>query len=737
MKLHADPSYRDLLIAIAVALLPLVLYWPVRQHAFVSYDDIVYIVENPQLRGALDWARVWQAFSTPYESNWIPLTWLSLHLDVLWYGFDPTGHHWTNVGLHAASSAVLFLALARLTGDRGPSAFVALVFAVHPLHVESVAWASERKDTLSGLFWMLSMWAYASYVRAAPGGGRRLRYAALLVCFALGLLAKPVVVTLPLALLLLDYWPSRRLRRDGALGRPERAALVGAVVEKLPLIGLAFAASVITLAVQRESGAMSHGDLLPMVVRLSTAIEAYRWYAFASFWPTDLAVFYPHPLSIAHQWWAGAILAAVSLSVAIRLATSRPQLLVGLLWFAITLMPVIGVVQAGMQARADRYMYLPLIGVAIGVAWTRMPRWLGVVSGLLAITSLSFATRAQLPYWRDSRALFERAIAVTDENFLAENGLAVALIESGDLDAAELHVREAIRIKPRWPDPRVTWGDLLATRDEPEAALGPYRAALHLAPNHPRAHANLASALIDLGRGTEAIEHLRHAQRAQRNIGFAQLHGLLGQALAQAGDLEQAVSEYEQALAARPAWAEVAANLGLLLLRMNRPARAQALLTEAQRHGLYTIEIGLGLGRANSELGRAKEAIEQYRAALELAPGWHPVSNNLAWLLATRRGATRADGEEALALARESISNGDHSADLLDTLAAAHAAAGDFETASRVAEQAATRAEQDQDSGLAEEIRLRLADYRAGRAYVDPSPYPNRRPSTGAASFAE
>ncbi|MGE4608769.1 MAG: tetratricopeptide repeat protein, partial [Myxococcota bacterium] len=638
------------------------------------------------------------------------------------------GHHLTNVGLHAASSAVLFLALTRLSGARGPSAFVALVFAVHPLHVESVAWATERKDTLSGLFWMLSMWAYASYVQAPPGGGRRLRYAALVVCFALGLLAKPMVVTLPFALLLLDYWPLKRLRRDGKVGWPERAASVRSVIEKLPLIAFAVATSVVTLAVQRGSGAMSHGDLLPLTVRITTALDAFRWYAFASFWPTDLAVFYPHPLAVPSHWWIGAVLAVVSLSVAIRFATSAPQLLVGLLWFAVTLVPVIGVVQAGMQARADRYMYLPLIGVAIMVGWTRVPRWLGFTSALLAIISLCFVTRSQLSHWRDSRALYERAIAVTEQNFLAENGLAAELIESGDLDEAESHAREAIRIKPRWPDPLVTLGDLDATRGEPEAAIGHYRAALRLAPDHARAHANLASALVDLGRGAEAIAHLRTAQRTQRNVGFAHLHGLLGQALAQTGALGQAVSEYEQALAARPDWAEAAANLGFLLLRLDEPARALALLTDAQGNGLETIEVELGLGQANGELGRVPEAIEHYRAALDLSPGWHPVANNLAWLLATRPGATRADGEEAVALATESVSNGDRTAELLDTLAAAHATAGHFDQATLIAERAAALAARDQNSSFAEEIRRRVADYRAGRAYVE---RPNLAAGTG------
>jgi tetratricopeptide (TPR) repeat protein len=716
---RASPSVRDVGIAVAVAMLPIILYWPVRHHAFVSYDDIVYIVENPQLRGALDWGRVWQAFSTPYESNWIPLTWLSLHLDVLWYGFEPAGHHLTNVGLHAASSAFLFLALTRLSRARGPSAFVALVFAVHPLHVESVAWATERKDTLSGLFWMLSMWAYANHVQAPAGRGRRLWYLALLVCFALGLLAKPVVVTLPFALLLLDYWPARRLRRDAKLGWPERAPLIRALIEKLPLMALALAASVITLAVQRESGAMSHGDLLPLSVRLTTALDAYRWYAFASFWPTELAVFYPHLLTVPKHWWIGGILLLVSSGVALRLATSRPQLLVGFLWFAITLVPVIGIVQTGMQARADRYMYLPLIGVTIMVAWVRLPRWLGLALGLLAIVMLSFVTRTQLHHWRDSRALYQRAIDVTAGNFLARNGLAVELIETGDFDAAEVHLREAIRLKPGWPDPQVTFGDLLATRGDPEGAIGHYQAALRLAPDHARAHANLGSTLIDLGRGAEAIEHLRHAQRAQRNVGFAHLHGLLGQALAQSGALEQAVSEYEQALAVRPAWGEAAANLGFVLLRMNEPARALVFLNNAQRNGLHTLEVEFGLGQATSELGRLGEAIEHYRSALKLSPGWRPATNNLAWLLATRVGATRAEGEQAVALAQPLVSDAEGAADLLDTLAAAHATAGQFELAIRVAEQAVARAKHDQNPLLAEEIRRRLQDYRSGRAYVD------------------
>ncbi len=731
----------ELLVAVGIALVAVALYWPIRHHAFVSYDDVVYIVENPQLRAPLDWARVWQAFSTPYESNWIPLTWLSLHLDRVLYGLNPAGHHLTNVALHAASCAVLFLALTRITAARGPSAFVALVFAVHPLHVESVAWASERKDTLSGLFWMLSMLAYAHYLQApqAPQSpqanratARRGWYATLLVFFTMGLLSKPMVVTLPLVLLLLDYWPAHRLRTDGVLGLPERAALRRAIVEKLPLIALAAAASAITLAVQRESGAMSHGDLLPLAVRITTALDSYRWYAVASFWPTDLAVFYPHLLTVPGQWWMGALLAAAALGVALRFATSQPHLLVGLLWFAVTLTPVIGLIQAGMQARADRYMYLPLIGVAIMVGWTRMPRGLQAGSGILAIVLLSLVTRSQLSHWSDSRALFDRAIAVTEQNFLAENGLAVELMESGEFEAAESHVREAIRIKPSWPDPRVTLGDLYATRNQPEAAVEHYEAALRLAPNHPRAHANLGAVLIDLGRGADAIAHLRRAQREQRNVGFAHLHGLLGQALAQTGALDDAVSEYERALSARPDWAEAAANLGFLLIRMNQPLRAHARLTDARRNGLASIEVELGLGQTNAALGRVDEAIRHYRQALALAAGWHPASNNLAWLLATRPGASQADGEEAVSLANESVSNGDDTTELLDTLAAAHATAGRLDRAIVVAERAVAQA--DRDSSLGQEIQQRLDGYRAGRKFVEA---PRSQPQPQSQSEAE
>ena len=494
-------------VALCLALLGFALYAPVRHHAFVDYDDDRYIVENPNLRLPLDASALRRAFE-PYETNWIPLTWLSLHLDHRLWGVRPAGTLLENAALHALSAAILFVALAQLTGAVGRSAFVAAVFAVHPLHVESVAWASERKDALSGVFWMLGLLAYAHYA-ARP---TRVRFALVFASLLLGLLAKPGLVTFPFVLWLLDVWPLGRLRRAPASDARARREARRAIVEKVPLLLLVAAASAVTFVVQRARGAMTELDEYPLVYRLMNAAESALAYVGDAFWPTRLAVFYPHPGLAISPWRAGACaLALAALTVAaLRVRRSRPYLAVGWLWYLGTLVPVIGIVQVGLQARADRYTYIPLVGLGIALAWGAVDlarawglprRALAALAGV-ALAALCVGTRLQLRHWRDTVTLFERAVAMTPESAVANHHLGLALVNAGRALDARPHLERAIE-------------------------LGAESAA---------ARAGLAVAYEELGHHPESIENDRIALRLEPGQLFATLH--LARVLASCPDPE-------------------------------------------------------------------------------------------------------------------------------------------------------------------------------------------------------
>jgi tetratricopeptide (TPR) repeat protein len=482
-------------VALCLAVLAFALYAPVRHHAFVDYDDDRTIVENPNLRLPLDAAALRRALE-PYETNWIPLTWLSLHLDHRLWGAWPAGTLLENAALHALSAAILFVALAQLTGAVGRSAFVAALFAVHPLHVESVAWASERKDALSGVFWMLGLLAYAHYA-AKP---TLIRYGLVFTSLALGLLAKPGLVTFPFVLWLLDLWPLGRLRRVPAADARARRELRRAIVEKLPLLALAAAASALTFVVQRRRGAMTELDEYPLVYRLMNAAEAALAYVGDAFWPTRLAVFYPHPgLAISPWRAAGCALVLIALSAAaLRLRRTRPYLAVGWLWYLGTLVPVSGIVQVGLQARADRYTYIPLVGLGIALAWGAVDlaqiwrvsrRALAALAGV-ALAALCVGTRLQLRHWRDSVSLFERAVAISPESSVASHHLGLALVNAGRALDARPHLERAIE-----------------------------RGA-----ESAEARAGLAVAYEELGHYPESIENDRIALRLEPGLLFATLH---------------------------------------------------------------------------------------------------------------------------------------------------------------------------------------------------------------------
>ena len=639
------------LVAAALAAAVFAVFAQVRSHAFVDYDDPVYLsrIRSGPTADAL--ARAW---TDEVAANWIPVTLAFLSLDHELYGDAAAGYLLTNVALHAASTVVLFLTLASATGGVWPSAFVAGVFGLHPLHVESVAWFSQRKDVLCGLFWMLTLAAYLRYTRRPSVR----RYLPVLLCTALGLLSKPMLVTAPFTLLLFDYWPLRRLRF-------EPRALLRTVGEKLPLFALAALVCAVTYAVQAEASAIASDELLPTHVRLVNAIESYVAYALRAVWPADLAAYYPHPRSIESPARAAAAAAALTLATyaAVRRFAARPYALVGWLWYLGTLVPVIGLVQVGQQARADRYTYVPLVGLAIAVAWgaaelaRRGPRvrWAVAGGGLVSLAALAVASWHQVQHWEDSLALYRRAVAVTRANPVAHHGLGRALRRAGQEDAAAAHLAQAIRLRPGWARPRVDMAELLVERGDRDAAIDAYARAVEIAPRDLRTRVNLASLLVRAGRADDARPQLAHC--------LAEL-------------------------------------------------RAGAPLPEPFRAALHE-----ALGETAGDRSRA---IAHYRDALALDPSRTRAANNLAWLLATAPDLAPGDAAEAVRLAESAARHTAYREPaILDTLAAAYAAQGRRDAAVEHAARALSLTQSRPDDPRIEAIRERLALYRAGQRYVE------------------
>jgi hypothetical protein len=504
---RARPS--TLSISLLLGLVTAAAYAPLWRLGFVNMDDPLYVSGNPQVLAGLGWPGFVWALTTTSQVNWHPLTWLSLMLDATIGGADPRIYHATNLLLHLASTLLLFAVLARMTGCRLKSAFVAALFAVHPLHVESVAWIAERKDVLSGVFWMLTLTAFARYAERPS----RAAYAAVVAAFALGLAAKPMLVSLPIVLLLLDFWP---LARWGRID-PRRL-----LIEKLPLFGLALASSVVTLVVQRP--AMERMEGVPFGARVENALVSYVAYIQDMFWPRGLAIFYPYPHGMVWQPIAAAVVLAALSVVAIRAARRYPWLTVGWLWYVVTLVPVIGLVQVGIQARADRYTYLPLIGLFIIVAWgvpelllredaPDAARVTMKVAAIAVVLILAVLTWVQVGVWRNGVELFTHAIAVTGDNVLAQFNLSDALSAQGDEDGALLHLREAVRIDPHFPDAHFNLASALIRQRKVEEAAVLCRQAAEYWPDDERTLVNLGIVELLQGNYPEAEARLAEALR--------------------------------------------------------------------------------------------------------------------------------------------------------------------------------------------------------------------------------
>jgi len=568
---------REALICLVLVVIVLAVYWQVKDHEFINYDDNVYITDNPQVQSGFTSKTVGWAFTTTQAGNWHPLTWLSHMLDYLLFGLNPWGHHLTSVFLHMINSILLFLLLRWATSAIWPSALVASLFALHPLHVESVAWVAERKDVLSTFLSFATILAYINYVKLP----KKRNYLLVLLLFTLGLMAKPMLVTLPFILLLLDYWPLNRFQFRQEHGSAddnssessevsgEKFPVLRLMAEKVPMFILSGISSAITLWAQDKAGALSGLEIVPLKWRMANALVSSVAYMGKMIWPRDLAVFYPHPENSLPIWQAalaGFFLLSVSI-VVIRLATRYKYGLVGWLWYLGTLVPVIGLVQVGEQAMADRYTYIPLIGLFIVVAWgladlgkenrRRRNLLIGSVISLLLVLALSSWQQAR--YWRNSVELFEHTLRVTTNNYVAHYTLGNALALQGNLVGAMVHYKEALRIKPNHAEVHNNLGNALALQGNLAEAVAHYKKSLHIDSRQGKTHRNLGVALDRQGEYEEAIGHYLEALRL--NPQDAQSHNNIGVTLAEQGQLEEAIAHFSEALKINPNFTEAQRNL--------------------------------------------------------------------------------------------------------------------------------------------------------------------------------
>lgn len=551
-------------VPVFLAMAVLLAYWPVRRLGFVRFDDPTYVTENPHVLRGLTWPGVKWAFTSGYGANWHPLTWLSHMVDVQLYGLSAGGHHVSSVLLHAMSASLLFGVLFRMTGAVWRSAFVAAAFALHPIHVESVAWVAERKDVLSAFLWMATLWAYVSYVRAQDA----LRYTMVLLLFTLGLMAKPMVVTLPFALLLLDVWPLRRLELGGDWPRSARRL----IREKLPMFALSAASSAVTYVVQQNGGTIASSIRLPASERVANALISYLAYLGKTIWPRQLAAYYPYPQTLSGPLvLASAVVLVVASAAAIAVARRRPYVLVGWFWYIGTLIPAIGIVQVGTQSMADRYTYIPLIGIFIVAAWgipDLLGRWIRstvpfAVGACVALLACTIGTRAQVRYWQSSTTLWRHALAVTSDNYAAHTYYGNALAAEGDLPGAIAHYNRAISIRPDYPEAHNNLGPALARTGKLDDAIAQFKEAIRLRPNYADAHSNLGVALASQGKWDAAIAEYTEAIRLDPE--HARARSNLGLALQAAGRTADAQRELELALQMNPNNVEARNALNSLL----------------------------------------------------------------------------------------------------------------------------------------------------------------------------
>jgi tetratricopeptide (TPR) repeat protein len=659
-----------------LALVTAVLYWPAAGGGFVNFDDDLYVTGNVPVRSGLTWEGIKWACLNPVADVWHPLTIWSHMLVCQVGGLSPWGHHLVNVLLHALNAGLVFVLLQLMTRATWRSLCVAALFAVHPLRVESVAWVSERKDVLSTCFGLLCLWAYVRYVQSPESRVQSLQsekpvqsskfkvqsplttlhaprsplfwYVLSLVFFTLGLMSKPMLVTWPFVMLLLDYWPLRRLepRLDAPRSTPMRP-----VIEKIPFFALAALMSVVTYVVQQQQGAVTGAQNLPLGARGANALVSYGRYLGKLFWPTDLAVFYPHP----GHWPLGVVMLAGGLLLGVSgvfwaLRQRYPFFLVGWLWFLGTLVPVIGLIQVGGQSMADRYTYFPHIGVLILAVWgacelTRTWRYQALALSLAASVAVVFCvilTRQQIACWRDSEALFRHALEVTQNNALAHNNLGIALGEQGQLDEALHEYEEAIRLEPGYALAHNNLGLAFVGKGQRNEAIGQFQEAIRLKPGYADAHNNLGLVLGEEGQTDEALRQFQEAVRLQPD--YAKARGNLGNVLAMKGQKDEALRQFQEAVRLSPDYAEAHNNLGIALAVKGQRREAVRQFQEAIRLKPDYAEAHNNLGIALVGTGQRDEAIRQFQEAVRLKPDYAEARKSLEILLGTKTDASQPPG---------------------------------------------------------------------------------------------
>ena len=638
----AKTDFRIILLAsLCLIVVIIVPYQQVINFDFVGYDDELYVTENFNVQKGFTVKAVRWAFTTFHSANWHPITWLSHMLDCELYGLNPTGHHWTNVEFHIANTLLLFFILLKMTGALWRSALVAALFALHPLHVESVAWIAERKDVLSTFLGLLSVAAYCRYVK----NPRIINYLLIVLLLGLGLMAKPMLVTLPFVLLLLDYWPLQRIKFQKNLN----SELVGCfgfktilqlVWEKIPLFALVAVASTLTFIAQRSEGAVQTLWALSLKIRVANALVSYVSYALKTIWPSNLAIFYPHPGNTLPAWQiiGAALLIAVAIFLSIHTLKKYPYIIVGLFWYLGTLVPVIGLVQVGDQAMADRYTYIPLIGLFIIVSWgvfDFLKKWhyhmiVFILSAISAICVLAVCTFLQVGYWQNGITLFEHAIKVTNKNCVAHNNLGVLLSKEEKFDGAVFHYDEVLKIKPN--DNRALYNKGCALRDKKDLdkAAFFFKESLKIKPDNAEAYNELAYILFVQGKPDEAILHYRNALKIKPDS--TDVYNNLANVLSFQGELDKAVSLYKEALRLDPENIDTHYNIGLFY-------KKQGKLKKAMTHLAKAIKIDPDYAKAYNEIGvilfqqgKYKKAGIFFSKAVQIKPNYTDAQKNIALL---------------------------------------------------------------------------------------------------------
>ena len=640
---------QEFLICLLLVLIVLLVFWQVQNHDFINFDDNIYVTENPHVQGGLTSESIRWAFTNWDVTYWHPLTWLSLILDFEIYGLNPGGFHLSNLLLHTLNALLLFLVLKRMTASLWPSAFVAAIFAIHPLNVESVAWVVERKNVLSTFFWLLTMLTYVHYTKHPSVR----RYLLVALVFALGLMAKPMLVTLPCVLLLLDYWPLQRFRAhqlEGAsAGKTNTSGNFGytrilpyrLILEKVPLLILSGISACLTSITTENIGIVISTESVPIKLRIANGLVSYVHYIVKMIWPHNLAVLYPYPSNVPLWQSAGAVLLLIAVSVMIfRWSTKAPYLVTGWLWYLGTLVPVIGLKQAGhWPAMADRFVYVPLIGLLIMIAWGvpnvvgswRSGRPILASAAVALLVTLMVWASLQVKYWKNSLTLFEHTLKVTENNYLAHLNFGAALADQGKAEEAITHYRRSLKIVPNYAEAYNNLGLALAQLGKYDEAISSYLKALQIDPNYAIAHNNFGVALTHRGEFDEAISHYNQALHLRPD--YVEVYNNLGNAFLIQGRFDQAIFYYSETLRLKPDYGDAHNNLAVALANQGRFMEAVEHYYTALKLKPESAETHNNLAVALFNLGKVQAAIQHYHKAIDLSPNYSEAHNNLGNVL--------------------------------------------------------------------------------------------------------